>query len=364
MNFLFRIGFIISFLLISFLLLLIILKPIFISQTVIIPYSITEFNICEKYPELWNLMKQFYLLFFVISNIIIANSIYTFVFRNFSFLNKKPTSIIQNLSIYVGTSTLEKQNISIDEYGLYQNILITGTIGSGKTSSAMYPFTKQLIKYKSQNKDEKIGMLILDVKGNFHKKVKECVELYDREDDLFVIELGGNVKYNPLHKPNLKPHVLANRLKTILTLFSTNNSDSYWLDKTEQVLCEAIKLCRLYNNNYVTFSELHKLITDDSYFNEKIEVLQALFKNAKLDQKQVYDLLSALNFFQNEFKNLDSRVLSILKSEITRITNTFINELDVFNTFCPKQEDLNFFGFEDVIKKRKNCCSKYEHCPI
>ena len=38
--------------------------------------------------------------------------------------------------------------------------MITGTIGSGKTSSAMYPFTRQLIEYKSNNKKEKLGLLI------------------------------------------------------------------------------------------------------------------------------------------------------------------------------------------------------------
>ena len=30
-------------------------------------------------------------------------------------------------------------------------VAITGTIGSGKTSSAMYPFTRQLIEYKFNN---------------------------------------------------------------------------------------------------------------------------------------------------------------------------------------------------------------------
>ncbi len=39
--------------------------------------------------------------------------------------------------------------------------------------------------------------------------------------------------------------------------------------------------------------------------------------------------------------------MSILKSEITRITNCFISDYDVLNTFNPKQEELNFL----VLKK-------------
>ena len=46
-----------------------------------------------------------------------------------------------------------------------------------------------------------------------------------------------------------------------------------WLDKAEQVISEAIKLCRLYNNGYVTFLELHKLITIPNYYKEKINQL-------------------------------------------------------------------------------------------
>ena len=90
-------------------------------------------------------------------------------------------------------------------------------------------------------------MLILDVKGNFYKQVKKYARSANRLDDLIIVGLGGEVRYNPLDKPHLSPIVLANRLKTILTLFSGNSNESYWLDKAEQILCECIKLCRLYN---------------------------------------------------------------------------------------------------------------------
>ena len=213
----------------------------------------------------------------------------------------------------------------------------------------MEPLLKQLISYNSP----KLGMLILDVKGNFHKIVQHYSEQYDRLDSLVIIELNSNIKYNPLDKPNLKPSVLANRLKIILELFSSNNSDSYWLDKAEQVLTEAIKLCRLYNNGYVTFLELHNLINYEDYFQTKIELLRKFFQSGKLSHEKIYDLYSSLNFFETEFKHLDPRVLSIVKSEITRITNTFISDFDIFNTFCPAKEEINFYGFSSLLKEKK-----------
>ena len=217
----------------------------------------------------------------------------------------------------------------------------------------MYPFTEQLIKYNSKNPTDKRGMLILDVKGNYYNQVKNYVNFYNLNNDLIVIGLNSGIFYNPLHKPNLKPIVIANRLKTILTLFSENNSESYWLDKAEQILAESIKLCRLYNDNYVTFAELHKLITIPRYYEEKIKILRKLFIYSKLNNKQIYELNECLNFFQKEFENLDSRTKGILISEITRITNTFISDYDIFSTFSPDKNKLNFLGFKDVIESGK-----------
>ncbi len=63
----------------------------------------------------------------------------------------------------------------------------------GKTSSAMYPFTKQLIKYKCDDENSKLGMLILDVKGNYYSQVSKYVNYYERENDLIIIELRRRI---------------------------------------------------------------------------------------------------------------------------------------------------------------------------
>ena len=329
-----------------------ILKPIFIAEEVIITYGLKPFDICSKNAELWKYVKIIYMITFLTSNLICSNLLYNKIPTK----KKKKQKEIENdndLKLLIGYNRKTGEKVYLPKSGLFQNFLITGTIGSGKTSSAMYPFTKQLLKYNTENPNKKIGMLILDVKGNYYSQVKKYVQNYNLQDDLIVIELNTNITYNPLHKPNLKPVVLANRLKTILELFSENNSESYWLDKAEQILAEAIKLCRLYNDGYVTFAEIHNLVTKPDYYKEKIQSLRELFILNKLDREQIYELNMALNFFEREFENLDSRTLGILKSEITRITNTFISDYNVVKTFSPKREELTFLGFEDVIKNGK-----------
>ena len=294
--------------------------PIYLSSEIIIPYGLNPFDICSQNPKLWNLIKLLFIISFIISNLVISHFIFYRFLRKFFISNNKSQleefnklSINNsNLNLLVGKNS-DNLDVYVPESGLYQNFIITGTIGSGKTSSAMYPFTEQLMKYNSLNKDDKIAMLILDVKGNYYSQVKKYAKSYDLLDDLIIIDLSHSVFFNPLYKPNLKPLVLANRLKTILTLFSENNSEAYWLDKAEQILSECIKLCRLYNNNYVTFSEIHKLITLPNYFTTK----------------------------------------SILVSEITRMTNTFISDYDVFSIFCPPKKKLTFYGFNEVLEKGK-----------
>ena len=348
-----------------------IFNPIYTATEIIIPYGIHPFDICSRNPQLWDIIKTTYIFTSSISFFILGHFIYTRIilkivqeFRNIKLKFKKKNDFIKKdtkynsknfqkaLSLKIGKD--ENENIIfIPESGLYQNFLITGTIGSGKTSSAMYPFTRQLLEFNSLNPYNKIGMLILDVKGNYYKQVKEYATKYNLNNDLIVLELGSNVFYNPLHKPNLKAQVLASRLKTILLLFSENNSESYWLDKAEEVLCECIKLCRLYNNGYVTFSELHKLVTIPNYYKEKISVLRNLFISSKFNNRQIYELNASLDFFGREFNNLDIRTKGILISEITRITSTFISDFDVKNTFCSPKEKLTFTGFDEVLSKGK-----------
>lgn len=331
-------------------------QSIYTADVVLFDSGLRIFDICSEQPVLWKYMKLFSILFCFFTYF----QIFYYAFSiPLHFIKKrihnKPISPVcirtSPCSVYIG-NTINKQKRFLSEKSLYQNILITGTIGTGKTSSAIYPFTKQLLQYQNEE-NEHLGMLILDVKGNYHTQVLQFATQCGRKDDIVVIEIGGKYKYNPLNKPNLSPMVLANRLKTILELFSPNNGESYWLDKVEQILAECIKLCRIYNHQYVTFEEIHKLVNFPNYYLEKMEVFKNLFRTGKLSHEDCYNLLSGIQFFEKEFFNLDSRTLSILKSEITRITNYFISDYRILKTFNPLPEEENFHGFADSIRDGK-----------
>lgn len=329
--------------------------PIYQATEIVVSFGLHPSDICYDNPLFWKYLKTSFIFFYIFSNLIILNSLISRlqIFETSTVLQDKKDNNITSLQLLIGKNILNQKNIYLPESGLYQNFLITGTIGTGKTSSAMYPFTEQFIKYNSLNPNKKLGILILDVKGNYFKQVKQFAQKYNLEKDIIEISLNSKIRYNPLHKPNLNPIVLANRLKTILLLFSENNTESFWLDKAEQILAESIKLCRLYNDGYVTFVELHKLITEPNYYKSKIEKLKKLFYESKFSYKQIYELNTALEFFEKEFNSLDPRTLAILKSEISRITNLFISDYKVSKVFCPSKNELNFKGFSSMLKTGK-----------
>ena len=197
-------------------------KPILQSNSLDLCLNLNDSGHFIMASLLWKNVKILFLLFSILSILILSNMIieklfstfinlHKYIIKNFSgskfskrFYKRLPMSHKQfsqsqknefkkDLSLFLGNSANTYDDILIPEKGLYQNILITGAIGSGKTSSAMYPITKQLISYRANAPNEKLGMLILDVKGNYYSQVLEFSKLYNRQNDVISIQIGRKV---------------------------------------------------------------------------------------------------------------------------------------------------------------------------
>lgn len=311
-------------------------------------FSNIHFTLSNYTSSSLNFLMKSYLIFSYYSFLLFSFYSYNILFKKIKLDSKIRSPPPPNqLNLLIGLDN--NSPVYLLEQDLYQNILITGAIGSGKTSSAMYPFTEQLISSTHSN----ISILILDVKGNYNNFIKAICSKYNRSSDYIELSFDSNFTYNPLDKPNLKELVLAQRLKTILKLFSPETSESFWLDKAEEVLCNAIKLCKLYNNNYVTFEEIHKLINDDSYLETKYSIIRNNFISNMYSDAQNYNLLSSIKFFRNDFYNLDHRTLSIIKSEINRITSIFVSDYNTNKIFCPPKNSSNTININKIINSNK-----------
>ena len=83
-------------------------------------------------------------------------------------------------------------------------------------------------------------------------------------------------------------------------------------------------------------------------------------QTGKYSDTEVYNLLTSIDFFEKEFFSLDQRTLSILKSEVSRITNIFISDYDIQNTFCPKKSEINSLSIHNDLAKLVINKTEYE----
>lgn len=228
----------------------------------------------------------------------------------------------------------------LEEENLYKNVLITGSIGSGKTSGAIARLTYNLIKSGK-------GGLILDVKGNFVDTVNEICRRLGRVEDVCVISKDSNNYFEILDK-NISSLELANRLKQVITLLSTNNnSDSYWLDKVENVVMNMIIIMKYLDK--LSLIMLHRLVSEDDFLKDTLDNVKKFLKDKVPDDKTAFELVGAIAFIENEYFKLDSRVNTIIKSEITRLTIPLITDYDIYNQFCIKKDKIPISFNENKI---------------
>jgi len=69
--------------------------------------------------------------------------------------------------------------LTIPERGLFTGIAVFGAVGSGKTSAALYPYAEQILSYEAANPEKRIGGLVLEVKGDFCRKVRAILARFD-----------------------------------------------------------------------------------------------------------------------------------------------------------------------------------------
>lgn len=291
-------------------------------------------DICSMLDKHFILFKILYFLFF---SLFVMNFVYKFVSYYIDKKNNKK-SIVENdeLKIFIGRDT-EDNEVYIRNNGIFQNVLITGSIGSGKTSAAISRIVLELVK-------NNISGLIIDIKGNYINELRKIFNNNNIDINIIEISLNNSFKYNPIDKPNKTSIELANELRLVLTLLSeTKMSDSYWLDKVESFLCDFITLIRA-DGKIVSFYEIHKLVNEEKYVLNIIDSIKSKILKNKFSEEILFNINSAISNIQNEYFKLDERTIAIIKSEITRITNVFVSDKLLYDKFCQESDYIDIYN--------------------
>src|SRR2546430_9133284 len=162
--------------------------------------------------------------------------------------------------------------LTIPQRGLYTGVMVLGAVGSGKTSGCMYPYVQQLLRWRAKDPTQKLGALVLEVKGDFCSQVRSILADAGREADYLEVGLDTGVCYNPLHN-DLDPYAVAYAVSSLLNNLFGRSKEPFWQQAYTDLLKIVILLRRI-SDGYTTFSEVYRYILDDSQIDRDIRRLK------------------------------------------------------------------------------------------
>jgi hypothetical protein len=157
----------------------------------------------------------------------------------------------------------------IPERGLFTGIAILGAVGSGKSSCCMFPYAEQILSYKAHEPEQRIGGIVLEVKGDFCRKVKQILDLHGRGEDYVEISLDSEFRYNPLHN-NLDAYALAFNIASLLNNLFGRGKEPFW----QQAYTNLVKFIILLHKvayDYVTLFNVYECAISPPLLEQRIE---------------------------------------------------------------------------------------------
>jgi len=194
----------------------------------------------------------------------------------------------------------------IPERGLYTGIAILGAVGTGKTSCCMYPFADQILAYQAHDRAKRIGGLILEVKGDFCRKVRGILRRHRREEDYVEVSLDSEYRYNPLHN-DLDAYALAYNIASLMNNLFGKGKEPFW----QQAYTNLVKFIILLHKvafDYVTLFDVYYCAISPEVLEQRIKQAEEMLldRHFILIPKAVYqehvESLLDIDFLPDESK--------------------------------------------------------------
>jgi hypothetical protein len=237
--------------------------------------------------------------------------------------------------------------------GLVGNLLITGSIGTGKSSGTIFPYLDQILT----NFDPKPALLTIDPKGKITGEIKKIVGAQGMSDRVLHMKLGGSVTFNPIYRLHaLKSGGFSDIAKMIRSAAINYMGKSFDSPFWEQSAATLVKNCLIHcaaTQDYYTLNDLYKTmvraVSDDAGF---IADLEDALKESHFDAEEKTNIAFALQYFRSEYKQLDEKV----RTGVLATSTTFLNQFQEYQAsqiFCPKKENLTILSMDDILDEGK-----------
>lgn len=233
-----------------------------------------------------------------------------------------------------GASIIEGAEVFLSGDDLCQNTCITGSIGSGKTTGAIIPILRQLLKLILRP-----GMLIFDVKGDFGKTVMNLVRSIG---GIEVTKIGvGGRPINLL--AGLSPEVAASFLKSVLILAgSGGQAASVYLNTSVDLARNMLGV--------LSFTDDYSLraLYDAVYYEKTTTQVDAIAKTIKSPRDRArFDTYA--KYLQTVFPAFEPRIKNGARTTLAQVLDAFnLEEID--QAFCRSGPDA--ITMEEVLDGR------------
>ena len=153
---------------------------------------------------------------------------------------------------------------------LCQNVLITGGVGSGKTTSGINPILRDAIQFRAGEQEFKTGLFVFDSKTDgTTERVREWATACGRGEDVQILGPGGTHGYDPFgsNVGVADVELLAAKLTSLSPEQGYGSDNAYWTTTSRAGLEAAIGLHLM----YVGGLELHSTLKwlSDTLFSPK-----------------------------------------------------------------------------------------------
>ncbi len=172
--------------------------------------------------------------------------------------------------------------LRMPEKGLFTGLMIFGAIGTGKTTSCMRPFCRQLLEWRSDDPEKRVAALVLEVKGDFCYDVQEMLQQYGRMDDYMELSLPPEPgdpdagtrevwQWNPLYCPWLDTYSLAYSLASIVNQLFGKSKEPFWQQAYTNVIRWILATYRSLPGGWVTLADVYDCLLDKQALEDLID---------------------------------------------------------------------------------------------
>lgn len=243
--------------------------------------------------------------------------------------------------------------ISIGRQGLSTGIMLIASTGGGKSVACLLPWTRQFMT----NFDPFPSIVVIDPKNSFAGSVLKMARDLGHQERVVHFTLGGPWRANPIYRPCMLREsgfmyvTSLIRAATINFMGSEEGDQKFWGSKGSVLIKNLTAYCAAKFDGYFTLTHFYQEMIEISERDFATEI-EVYLQDEKYDWEEKRNLEIARDYFEYEFSNLDTKI----KDSIAQTASSFlaqIREARIEQVFCPPKEEINFWGFDEVVDQGK-----------